>query len=182
MDYPLFLLVLAGTIGAVDVLYFHLWRFRLYANPDGVLEEATHLVRHVVFLTLLGALSAGYGPAWLVLGLFAVDLVNSAVDVLVERRARARLGGLPSTEALVHNLSTFVIGLALGAYLFLPHDTPFFASRDLLLLQARGMLVVGAALLVLEAVLFSRALRARRALVPEARPAPDALDATAAVR
>jgi len=173
MDYPLFLLVIAGTIGAVDVLYYHLWRFRLFAHPDAVLEETTHVVRHVVFLTLLVALSSGYGPAWLVLGLFAVDLVNSGADVLLERRSRARLGGLPSLESLVHSVSTFVIGLALGAYLFLPEGTAFFTSRDLLVLQARGMIAFGTLLLAVEAALFVAALRARRAeVIAVGRPVP----------
>jgi|GEM_PF-6272107 hypothetical protein len=31
---PLILLAIAAPIGAVDMLYFHLWKFRLFASPD----------------------------------------------------------------------------------------------------------------------------------------------------
>src|SRR5688572_32559923 len=99
MNLPLTILTAAGAIGAVDVLYFHLYRFRLFAQDGSVAEEVTHLCRHAIFLALVALLSAGTSsPAVdnVILGLFAVDMMNSIADVLLERRSRERLGGLPS--------------------------------------------------------------------------------------
>jgi hypothetical protein len=175
MDSALFLLVLAGTVGSVDVLYYHLYRFRLFARRESALEEATHLVRHAIFLALLVAISSHGVARSLVVGLFALDVANSAVDVLLERRSREGLGGLPSLEMLVHTVSSFLMGLAFGAYLFVPEETPFFGPSGLLALQVQGMLAVGVVLLLAEGGLFLHAVtRARRAtggaLVVDASP------------
>jgi len=84
MNYPLMILGGAGAIGAIDVLYFHLYRFRLFAHDGCVAEEITHLCRHAIFLGLLALLSAGT-PSRIVdqviIGLFALDMVNSVIDV-----------------------------------------------------------------------------------------------------
>jgi hypothetical protein len=46
--------------------------------------------------------------------LFAFDLMNNGVDVLLERSSRSTLGGLPSVEYLFHILATFLTGLTVA--------------------------------------------------------------------
>jgi hypothetical protein len=151
-------------IGAFDVLYYHLYRFRLFDQPESVAEEITHLCRHAIFLTLLMLLSAGgrspIGDA-LVLGLVGLDLANGAADVLLERRSRATLGGLPPVESLVHLLSSFGMGLAVAAYVLAP-SLP--APTGLLAWQVWGTFSSGVVVFALEATLFARAVGRRRQL------------------
>ena len=148
------LLMLAALLGAVDVLYFHIYRLRLYAQPGSAAEEITHLARHVLFtaivLTLL--LQPPFTSA-VVLTLFGLDLLNSVADVLLEKRSRAPLGGLPSAEYLIHVLASLVTGMAVSAFWWAP-AAALTASQ-----LARGWATVGVGVLLfaVEASLFVRA-------------------------
>jgi hypothetical protein len=102
----LLILCALAPIGAIDVLYYHLYRFRLFERDHSVAEELTHLVRHVCFVALVALLASGVG-GWadrVILVLLVVDLINSAADVLLEPRSRAPLGGLPAGEYFLHFL------------------------------------------------------------------------------
>jgi hypothetical protein len=160
-NLPLTLLVAAGTLGAIDVFYYHIYRFRLFQRTECVAEEITHLIRHAVFLALLVLLSSGSSSRAVdltVLGLFGLDIVNSAVDVLLERRSRETLGGLPSGEYLIHTLSSFGMGVAVAAYVFARPTLPLPAPTGILALQVKGMLGVGLLLFVVEGALFGAML------------------------
>jgi len=165
MNYPLMILGGAGAIGAIDVLYFHLYRFRLFAHDGCVAEEITHLCRHAIFLGLLALLSAGT-PSRIVdqviIGLFALDMVNSVIDVLLERRSRERLGGLPSVEYMLHILSTFGMGLAVASYAFLRGSPSLPAPVGMLAWQVRATFAVGLIIFLTEGVIFARVLMRRR--------------------
>lgn len=148
----------AALIGVVDVGFFHLYRFRLYAQPGSVAEEITHLARHVLFLGIvLTILLEPPSARALVLGLFALDLANTVADVLLERRSRAPLGGLPSVEYLLHVLGTLLTGMAIATF--------WHAGGEVLSTWqvGRGWITVGIGglLLLAEAVLFGQALVAR---------------------
>jgi hypothetical protein len=167
MNYPLVILGAVGTVGAVDVLYFHLYRFRLFAQAGSVGEEITHLFRQAIFVALIVLLSSGASSASadaVVIGLFALDMVNSAVDVLLERRSRERLGGLPSAEYLVHIVSSFGMGLAVAAYVFARGELPLPVPDGFMAWQVRGMLAAGVLLVVVELSLFARAVAHRGAV------------------
>lgn len=163
MNITLVLLTIVGTVGAIDVLYYHLYRFRLYAQPSSVAEEVTHLVRNAVFISLLLVCDQPATRPWaqIAFGLFALDLANGVIDVLLERNSRAPLGGLPSGEYLVHILSTFGTGLAVASYTWSMGSTPP-PAEGLLLWQVRSMVLTGVVLLVVEGGLFARAVLARR--------------------
>jgi hypothetical protein len=166
---PVFeLLMASATIGAVDVLYLHLYRFRLYAQPGSVAEEVTHLARQVVFLGLVGVLLAS--PPWTrpaLAALFTVDLVNSIADVLLERSSRAPLGGLPSVEYLLHVLTTFLTGAAVASAWWVdPEPLIGFAA-----VRAWATLALGGLLLAAEGGMFAVAL-GRRASASEVARLP----------
>ena len=153
------LLMAASLVGAADVLYFHLYRFRLYAAPGSVAEEITHLARHTLFVAILLVILAApaHGRA-LVVGLFLADLANTVADVLLERTSRAPLGGLPSGEYLLHILGTLLTGMAVATFWWNP-------PGDLSAVQvARGWATVGigSTLFAIEASLFGRAIARRR--------------------
>jgi hypothetical protein len=112
------LLLAASTIGVVDVFWFHHHRFRLYRQPSAAAEEAIHLASYATFVGLgiaLLALRDGRGHG-LVLALFGVQLVLTAIDVLLEPTSRTSLGGIPAIEYLFHVLVTFGIGGAAATF------------------------------------------------------------------
>jgi hypothetical protein len=166
------LLMLASLIGAIDVLYFHLYRFRLYARAESQLEELTHLIRHVLFLAITALVMSGPGRAtnqalW---ALLAADLVNTTLDVLLERRSRSSLGGLPSAEYLLHVLGSLLVGAVVATH-FHQAQNPVAAALTPTQ-SARGLftLASGSALLVLEATLFARSLASRCCPAQKATP------------
>lgn len=154
------ILALLAPIGAIDVLYYHWYRFRLYEQPSSVAEELTHLARGAAFLALAAVLSQGVADPEtdaLVLGLLAFDFLNSALDVALEPRSRAPLGGLPGGEYFLHFLGLFGAGFVLAHYLSARTTLPIPAVSGWAQVQANLLIVGGAALLLVELGLFLRA-------------------------
>lgn len=170
MNTTLMILAAVGTIGAIDVFYYHLYRFRLFAQPGSVAEEVTHLLRGAIFVAILLVClqPADEGWARVAFFLFAADMGNSVVDVLLEKKSREPLGGLPSGEYLVHILSTFGTGVAVASYTMGTMGTMALGSpapvlEGLLLWQVWGMIGLGIVLVSVEGLLFARALSGRSA-------------------
>ncbi|MBI3651587.1 MAG: hypothetical protein HY231_11275 [Acidobacteria bacterium] len=165
------LLLAASLIGGLDVVYFHLYRFRLYRRPASVAEEITHLARAALFIAML--LVVMFAPSEarrLLLALFVADLANTLADVLIERRSRASLGGLPSAEYLLHILGSLLSGAAIAAF-WLHSQSGGFAPMRLAMadiLRGGTTLAISSVLLVVESVLFARSLAARRLMGSEA--------------
>jgi hypothetical protein len=159
------LLLAASTIGVVDVFWFHHHRFKLHRQPSAAAEEAIHLASYATFIGLgiaLLAVDAHGGGRWLVAGLFAVQLVLTAADVLLEPSSRAPLGGLPALEYLFHVLVTFGMGAAAATFMWsLRADTvtPLDGMAEAQVMTSVGFTT---ALLAIEATLYLRAVRRRR--------------------
>jgi hypothetical protein len=98
-------LALFCLLGVFDGLYFHLYRFRLHERAESRTEHLIHTVRAFVFvpIALLFFAFDARGPALLTgLALVALDLGLEAIDILVEKRSRAGIGGISSAESAVH--------------------------------------------------------------------------------
>ena len=144
-----FCLLLFTTIAGVDGLYFHLYRYRLYARPASLYEHKLHTVNAVLFVpqvVLLVCLRAQGLWLWLLLGLFATTVAVEVTDVLCEEASRRDLGGLTRVEYLMHFLMAglrfgWVVPLLFGlpSAAWLPEQTAL-AARSL------GMLIAGASI------------------------------------
>jgi hypothetical protein len=174
MALPLVLMSIAAPIGAVDAVYFHLWRFRLYAVPTARGEMVTHLVRGVTFAAgayLLAQYRGGGAWFWLIGGLFAVDFVNNLVDTALEPRSRAAFGGLPTTEHIIHIVgATFAGAITISYFLTAwsnrAQPTELLSSRgtlpDWLILNGQTMAAGAALLTLVELGLFLHSLASPR--------------------
>lgn len=171
-------LVAFTAIASVDGLYFHLYRYRLYARPDSQYEHRLHTINAVLYVPLTALLFCAQ-PLGLwrfaALALFLASLAIEVLDVLCEERSRRTLGGLTSIEYLMHFLMS---GLRFGSILpllaagplqqWLPAQTalgarPLWLALLGLFLAAPGVLI--AALHIYLAL---------RPPAPEALPAPSA--------
>ncbi len=102
-------LALFALIGVFDGLYFHLWKFRLHEHPESRTEHRLHTARAFCFSAmglLFYVVNAGGWLLWFAVTLLAADLALEVWDVLVEKEARAKLGGISSAEQVVHILAT----------------------------------------------------------------------------
>jgi hypothetical protein len=117
---PLVLMSVASPLAVVDVLYFHIYRFRLYRHPGSAGETVTHLVRGVIFCSI-ALLIVYFEPRgawyWVIAALVALDFANNVADVLLEPRSRATLGGVPPLEYLIHVVGASLSGAAGGGWL-----------------------------------------------------------------
>ncbi len=99
------LLAAVAMLAAVDGLYIHLWRLRLYARPETRREHWLHTARSLLFPpVLLGlfALPTGGILLWAAIAAAVLDLIAGLWDVAIERDSRAQLGGLGTAEYMVH--------------------------------------------------------------------------------
>ena len=173
MDIPLIILLTAGPIGAVDVIYFHLWKFRLFERPESVKEEITHLLRGYLVPVATGILLLGRpegGWFWLVFALFVFDGLNSLLDVIFEPASRApRI--VPPAELSVHFFGVSLMGAAFATFMLsgwgarhhatalTPHTGSFLP--DAIFLLGFFGLAGATGLASFEAYLFIRAIRRR---------------------
>ncbi|MEP7123779.1 MAG: hypothetical protein ABJE95_22815 [Byssovorax sp.] len=116
MATAFYLLIIAGTLGAFDVVYFHIHISRLAQRPECQREVLWHTIRHAVYATqfLWVANLRFHGAALLfVAALYGLDVFIAWSDVLEETASRKAQGGLPRGEYFMH----VVLSLLVGAYL-----------------------------------------------------------------
>ena len=116
------LLMLFGVVAAVDGLYLHLWKYRLYARPESRREHRLHTAQGILFIPVIFFLfyqDFGGWALWTGVLFLAFEQVVEILDVLDERDSRASLGGLSSTEYALHAVAitarTAAVALALAA-------------------------------------------------------------------
>lgn len=111
---------LAVLLGMVDGIYYHLWKYRLFGRSESRFEHVLHTVRAFLFLPIFWLLyGENYGGWALWLGVFfvAADSIVELIDVLIERRSRADIGGLSTGEYAIHVNAT-ALRLAALALIF----------------------------------------------------------------
>ena len=107
----------AFGLGAVDGIYFHLNRYRLFAHAESRAEHALHTVRSWLVLPVLALLflaDASGAFLWTAVACVALDQAVLILDLLAEARSRRRFGGLSAAEYQVHVLANGMHGIALA--------------------------------------------------------------------
>lgn len=122
MNAATLFLILFGAVAAVDGLYLHLWKYRLYARPESRREHKLHTAQGALFVPVVFFLfyqDFGGWALWAGVLFLAVEQVVEILDVLDERDSRASLGGLSSAEYAAHVVAitarTAAVALALAA-------------------------------------------------------------------
>ena len=115
-------LMLFGAVAAVDGLYFHLWKYKLYARPESLYEHKLHTARAFLFIPVvffLFYMNSGGVALWVGVAFVLIEFVVEMMDVFDENESRAGLGGLSSAEYAAHvvaiTVRTAAIALALAA-------------------------------------------------------------------
>lgn len=180
MFIPLILIALVAPLGAIDVLYFHIWKFKLYKQPSSRMEMITHLARAILFATGAGILfffeprGAWY---WIVGAIFLLDFINSVADVSLEKNSRAPFGGVPTLEYIIHTIGSTFAGAITTAFLILgwpyqslPTELAPVASGSLpgiFTLLGWQFVIIGFALTVVEGILYFQSFSKRTPIKTE---------------
>ena len=163
MTAALGVLLLLGVMGAFDTLVFHEWIGRLPADPRAVPELRLHAARDAVYAVLFASLAWLEPHGALVVlytVLFAVEIVITLSDFLVEDRTRK----LPGGERVAHALMGIVYGTLLAllapyAAAWLHDPTAFVRTDHGLVSWALSLFALGVAGSGLRDVLAARALQ-----------------------
>src|SRR5687768_12986358 len=96
-------------VGAVDLFYYHMWKYKLHTRPESRYEHKLHmafafLMVPVAFL-LYYSNAAGYA-LWAGVTFVVTALLVEMLDVFAEGDSRASLGGLTTGEYSLHVAAT----------------------------------------------------------------------------
>ncbi len=132
MKTVLGLLILQGTLGAFDTIYYHEWRARLPARGRSVAAELRlHASRDFLYAALFASLPwfAWHGAAAaLLLAALALEIVITLADFVVEDTVRKPLGGVYAGERVTHALMGIIYGAFLAHLLPLVREWATFPS------------------------------------------------------
>jgi len=114
------LLIVQGTLGAFDTLYYHEYKARLPAGGAQTRGELRlHALRDFIYAVLFCTLAfwAWNGAlAWALAGLIAAEIVITMADFAIEKHSRAPDDLLPG-ERLTHGVMAIIYGAMLGQLL-----------------------------------------------------------------
>ena len=116
MSVVLWLLLVQGSMGAFDTLYYHEFRARLPARPEARPELFLHAARDFVYAAIFALLPHfSFQGAWalVLLGMLLVEILITLTDFVVEDGVRRSQGGVFPGERVMHA----VMGIVYGAML-----------------------------------------------------------------
>lgn len=94
-----------ALIGGIDGIYYHLYKFKLYAHPESRYEHILHSIRFLLIAPIIYILFVRNFSGtllWLGLVLVILDLLILTLDIYSEDSSRQQWGGLPRTEYYLH--------------------------------------------------------------------------------
>ena len=98
-------LILFTFVATIDGIYFHLYKYRLFARKESIKEHHLHTLNAFLFpitVVLLFVINSAGFLLWILVLLTAVTLIVEFLDVFEENASRKSLGGLTSLEYSMH--------------------------------------------------------------------------------
>ena len=107
-------------VGAVDLFYFHIWKYQLHKRPESRYEHKLHMAFAFIMAPLAFFLYyqdfAGWA-LWAAVFFVVAALTTEMLDVFSEGDSRASLGGLTTGEYSLHVAAT-ILKVASFAFMF----------------------------------------------------------------
>jgi hypothetical protein len=108
------------VLGAVDLFYFHLWKYKLHTRPESRYEHNLHMTFAFLMVPvamLLYYQNLGGSGLWVAVLFVGAALSTELLDVFSENDSRASLGGLSTGEYALHVVLT-ILKVASFAFMF----------------------------------------------------------------
>lgn len=112
-------------VGAVDLFYFHIWKYKLHTRAESRFEHKLHMTFAFLMVPLAFFLyyqNSGGWALWAGLSFVIAALGTEMLDVFSEGDSRASIGGLTTAEYSIHVAATI---LKVASFTFI------FASKPL---------------------------------------------------
>ncbi|MBT3981720.1 MAG: hypothetical protein HOE90_10230 [Bacteriovoracaceae bacterium] len=174
LNLTLVLISIIAPLGALDVLYFHIYKYKLASDPKSWDETKTHIIRSLV-LGVITLFLAFFRPSgiwfYIIGGLIVFDFMNNLIDAFLEQDSRAHHGGLPRIEYMIHIAGSTWMGMAALSFFYIgwnfqfgPNELislgvsiPLFLKFNTLMVSAGSFVLAG-----LELFLMLRSMRKHR--------------------
>lgn len=98
-------------VGAVDLFYFHIWKYKLHARPESRFEHKLHMTSAVLMVPVAYFLyyqNFGGYALWVAVFLVVAGFATEILDVFSEGESRESLGGLTTGELALHVAATML--------------------------------------------------------------------------
>jgi hypothetical protein len=98
-------------VGAVDLFYFHIWKYKLHTRPESLYEHKLHMAFAFLMVPLAYFLyyqNSGGWALWAAAFFVIAALSTEMLDVFIEGDSRASLGGLSTGEYSIHVAATIL--------------------------------------------------------------------------
>ena len=128
------LMILFVCIACTDGLYYHVYKYRLYARPESRYEHLLHTVNVCLFLPqcfLFFCVRPHGAFLWAALATFFATLGVEIADVLSENESRKQLGGVVPLEYLMHFLMSGLRAGFLSAYMVAAGSADLYVGASL---------------------------------------------------
>ena len=161
MDAVITLMIIQGTLGAADTLYYHEWRYRLPARPEETrVELRLHAVRDFIYAAIFATLpwfawSGAY--TWLLCALLLAEIIITITDFVVERTTRSNQGGVATGEFVTHVIMAIIYGAFLAT--LAPHLYAWGGGETGLIAYTDPSPMVGGVCLIMAVGVFSSGVR-----------------------
>lgn len=98
------LLTLFALLGLYDGFYLHIFKYKLYEQPESRMEHIMHTLRGILFPGILYFLylQTDATSFYVGLGFVLADILVLGADAFMEHDSRRFMGGLPRWEYIVH--------------------------------------------------------------------------------
>jgi hypothetical protein len=113
------------VLGAIDLFYYHVWKYKLHKRPESRYEHKLHMAFAFLMVPvamLLYYQNLGGIALWAAVFFVAAALGTELLDVFSEGDSRASLGGLSSGEYALHVGAT-ILKVASFAFMFAAKPT-----------------------------------------------------------
>ena len=138
-------------LGAVDLFYFHIWKYKLHTRPESRYEHKLHMAFAFLMVPLAYFLYYQNFGGWaLWAGVFFVvaALGTELADVFSENDSRASIGGLSTQEYALHVVLT-ILKVASFAFLFASKPADAWSLSSPIVLGTYGFMAEMTALQVM---------------------------------
>lgn len=129
-------------VGAVDLFYFHLWRYKLHTRPESRYEHKLHMAFAFLMVPvafLLYYKDFGGLALWAAVFFVAAAMATEMLDVFSEGDSRASLGGLTTGEYSLHVAAT-IFKVASFAFIFSAKPSDAWNLSSNLIMGSHGSL------------------------------------------
>lgn len=112
-------------VGAVDLFYFHIWKYKLHTRPESRYEHKLHMAFAFIMVPLAYFLyyqNSGGWALWAGVFFVAAALGTEMADVFSEGDSRASIGGLTTGGYSLHVAAT-ILKVASFTFIFAAKPT-----------------------------------------------------------